>query len=149
MKNDKSTWQRIKSTQNDMVTHFLTLKGEKVINTVSLLILLLICAIFWFIFIWFSHLWLPHKFFTIVHLWRLRLSSKEFSRSLENADFPRKATYSYLIITQNQIASSNVHGLKQVKIAAKLLLIKRQCHVSFFFVQINQIIAKKIAIYAE
>ena len=37
MKNDKSTWQRIKSTQNDMVTHFLTLKGEKVINTVSLL----------------------------------------------------------------------------------------------------------------
>ena len=37
VKNDKSTWQRIKSTQNDMVTHFLTLKGEKVINTVSLL----------------------------------------------------------------------------------------------------------------
>ena len=35
MKNDKSTWQRIKSTQNDMVTHFLTLKGEKVINTVK------------------------------------------------------------------------------------------------------------------
>ena len=37
VKNDKSTWQRIKSTQNDMVTHFLTLKGEKVINTVGLL----------------------------------------------------------------------------------------------------------------
>ena len=32
---DKSTWQRIKSTQNDMVTHFLSIKGEKVINTVS------------------------------------------------------------------------------------------------------------------
>ena len=34
---DKSTWQRIKSTQNEMVTHFLTIKGEKVINTVSIL----------------------------------------------------------------------------------------------------------------
>ena len=32
---DKSSWQKIESHQNDMVTYFITIKGEKVANTVN------------------------------------------------------------------------------------------------------------------
>ena len=31
---DKSSWQKLESHQNDMVTYFITIKGEKVANTV-------------------------------------------------------------------------------------------------------------------
>lgn len=36
MSEDKSSWQRISSHQDEMITHFLTVKGEKVSSTVSL-----------------------------------------------------------------------------------------------------------------
>ena len=36
IKDDKSSWTRIYSHQNEMATHFISIKGEKVINTVSL-----------------------------------------------------------------------------------------------------------------
>ena len=35
VKDDKSSWTRISSHQNEMATHFISVKGEKVINTVS------------------------------------------------------------------------------------------------------------------
>ena len=35
VKDDKSTWTRISSNQFEMVTYFISIKGEKVINTVS------------------------------------------------------------------------------------------------------------------
>ena len=34
--NDKSSWHKISSTQSDMVTKFINIKGEKVVHTVSL-----------------------------------------------------------------------------------------------------------------
>ena len=32
---DKSSWQKLESHQNDMVSYFITIKGEKVANTVT------------------------------------------------------------------------------------------------------------------
>ena len=73
-----------------------------------------IFAIFWLVFIYFSHSLLPHKLFLIVHFWRFRLSSREFSRSQESADFQKREISNCLITTRNQIVSLNVPGQKQV-----------------------------------
>ena len=35
VRDDKSSWTRISSQQNEMATHFISIKGEKVIHTVS------------------------------------------------------------------------------------------------------------------
>ena len=35
---DKSSWQKLESHQDDMLTYFIRIKGEKVANTVGLLI---------------------------------------------------------------------------------------------------------------